>query len=315
VPPDGRLERAEHRLAAMQDIGRALASTLDLDELLQLIMRRVTELMEADRSTLYLHDADRGELWSRVLQGTQMRSLRFRVGEGVAGWVAQHDQRLSIPDAYADSRFNPEVDRASGYRTQSILCQPLHDSQGAVAAVIQVLNKRGGPFTRDDEELLAAVGGQAAIALENARLYQSVLSRNRELDLLYAIEREVSAAATLEELLVRLIARGRDLCEAEAGAIALSDEDGAVLHFGVAERTGRFRLGVGESIAGWVAVHGEPVLCGDPGQDARWAPSQAARMGIEVRTLACVPLRDDEGPFGAVELYNKSEDCFDDEDL
>ena len=314
--PAQRLVRAEHRVAAMLEIGRALASTVDLDELLLLIMQRITELMEADRSTLFLHDAARGELWSRVLQGGEVRSLRLRVGEGLAGWVAQQGVVLNIPDAYADARFNQSIDRSSGYRTRSILCMPLRDSHGAVAAVVQVLNKHGGPFTEDDEALLGAVGGQAAIALENARLYQSVLSRNRELDLLYAVEREVSEAAGFDELLDRLIARGVDLCEAEAGAILLRDRGGADLFFRAAGADGlhRLRLDAEQGIAGWVAAHGEPVLCDDPSCHPQHAPSLAARMGIEPRNLACVPLADDDGPFGAVELFNKAHGSFGEED-
>jgi signal transduction histidine kinase len=313
--PAERLARAEQRVAAMQDIGRALASTLDLDELLQLIMRRVTDLMEADRSTLYLLDAARGELWSRVLQGAQVRSLRFRVGEGVAGWVAEHGAPLNLADAYADARFNPDVDRASGYRTRSILCLPLFDSRGAVAGVIQVLNKRGGPFSADDEALLAALCGQAAIALENARLYESVKRRNRELDLLYAIEREVSAAASLEEMVDRLIAHGLDLCDAEAGAILLRDRDGAALYYHAGGGPGRLRLEAPDGVVGWVATHGEPARSDDPSAHPRYSVALAARTGIAARNLACVPLADDEGPFGAVELSNKRGGSFDDEDV
>jgi signal transduction histidine kinase len=302
-----RLARAEHRVLAMQDIGRALASTLDLDELLQLIMRRVTEIMEADRSTLYLLDAARGELWSRVLQGGEVRSLRLRAGEGVAGWVARQGAPLNIADAYADARFNPEVDRASGYHTRSILCLPLRDSRGAVAGVIQVLNKRGGPFDAEDEALLQALAGQAAIALENARLYESVLRRNRELDLLYAVEREVSAAAGLEELLDRVLVRGMDLCEAELGAILLRDRDGADVIYRTpgAGAAGRLRVAAGEGIAGRVALSGEPVRSDDPARHAHHSATLCERTGVAARNVACVALADDEGPFGAIELWNR----------
>ena len=163
---------------------RALASTLDLDPLLHLILDTVTELVDADRSTLFLLDEERGELWSKIAQGDLgvAPEISVRLGEGVAGWVARSGKTLTLDDAYQDERFNPEFDRQSGYRTRSILCVPLADKRGRTIGVIQALNKRSGPFTADDVELLQSLAGQAAVALENARLYESVLAQKRELE-------------------------------------------------------------------------------------------------------------------------------------
>ncbi|MFH0901375.1 MAG: histidine kinase, partial [Pseudomonadota bacterium] len=82
-----RLREEEKKLALVQEIGRALSSALDLDQLLRLIMEKITVLMEADRSTLYLLSDDEKELWSKVVQGGEMREIRLKVGEGIAGWV------------------------------------------------------------------------------------------------------------------------------------------------------------------------------------------------------------------------------------
>src|SRR5262245_46240513 len=208
-----RLLTEERKLAMMQEIGAALGSTLDLDRLLVLIMEKVTELLGADRSTLYLLSDDARELWSKVAQGGEIREIRLRVGEGIAGWVAQSGQVVNIPDAYADPRFQQEFDRRSGYRTRSILCMPMRNNLGRIVGVIQALNKRGGPFLPEDEALLLTVGGQAAISIENSKLYLSVVGKNvqlletqekleqkmYELDLLFEIEEQMHEALDLDE--------------------------------------------------------------------------------------------------------------------
>jgi hypothetical protein len=101
------LHREQKKVALVQEVSRALTETGDLDALLILIMAKVTELMEADRSTLYLVTEDGGQLWSKVSQGGDRVEIRLEVGEGIAGWVAQTREIVNIPDAYADQRFQP----------------------------------------------------------------------------------------------------------------------------------------------------------------------------------------------------------------
>ncbi|HSA24454.1 MAG TPA: GAF domain-containing protein, partial [Myxococcota bacterium] len=94
------LARSEGRVAAMVDVGRSLTAVQDLDELLRRVAERVTALMEADRSTIFLADRERGQIWSKVLQGEAMQEIRMPLGQGVAGWVIAHGQRLNLKDAY-----------------------------------------------------------------------------------------------------------------------------------------------------------------------------------------------------------------------
>ncbi|HEU5394352.1 MAG TPA: ATP-binding protein, partial [Candidatus Methylomirabilis sp.] len=129
---------------------------------------------QADRSSLFLVDREKKELWTKVAQGLATTELRVPLGTGIAGTVAVSGETVNIADAYADTRFNPEVDRKTGYRTRTILCLPMRDKAGDILGVFQVLNKREGPFGKEDEEVLAAMASQAAIALENARLYDDV---------------------------------------------------------------------------------------------------------------------------------------------
>ena len=139
-------------------------------------MARTTEAMRADRSTLFLVDAKRRELWSKVAQGMERAEIRFPMHVGIAGHVATTGETLNIPDAYEEPRFNKDVDRLSGYRTHTILCMPLRNASGAVIGVMQCLNKQDGAFAAEDEALLGALCSQAAIALENARLFEEVVA-------------------------------------------------------------------------------------------------------------------------------------------
>lgn len=144
-------------------------SVTDLDALLHTMAEATADLLAADRATIFVVDRERNELWSRVALGAG--EIRFPVGRGIAGAVAQTGETINIPDAYADTRFNPEPDRLSGYHTKSLLTFPMKGNEGRVIGVFQVVNKRGGgPFTRVDEELLASLGASAAVAVENAQL-------------------------------------------------------------------------------------------------------------------------------------------------
>ena len=169
------LQERVRKLGGILDVAKALVAERDLDRLLQLIVQAASRVVEADRCSLFLLDRARSELWSKVAQGVGTREIRFAVGKGIAGAVAQTNQSINIPDAYADPRFNRNVDKETGYRTKSILCVPMRSLEGEIVGVLQALNKRGdGPFSEEDGELLSALGGQAAAAINNALLHQEI---------------------------------------------------------------------------------------------------------------------------------------------
>jgi HD-GYP domain-containing protein (c-di-GMP phosphodiesterase class II) len=160
---------AGQRLEVILDITRRLMSVTDLDALLRTMAEATSDLLAADRATIYVVDRERNELWSRVALGAG--EIRFPVGVGIAGSVAQTGEAINIADAYQDPRFNREIDRLSGYHTKSLLTFPMKGNEGRVIGVFQVVNKRGGgPFTDSDEETLASLGASAAVAVENAQL-------------------------------------------------------------------------------------------------------------------------------------------------
>jgi putative ABC transport system ATP-binding protein len=147
-----------------------------LDRVLRAFTAKLSQVESAERASLFLVDREAGELWLRVAQGEDdaATGLRIPIGTGIAGHVATTGETVRIEDAYADPRFNPDVDRRTGFRTRSILCVPLKDSRGQVFAVAQLLNRRDGqPFEARDERRFAEFAGSIAVLLETwSRLAQ-----------------------------------------------------------------------------------------------------------------------------------------------
>ena len=113
------------RRDSLLQIGLAIGSAVEIDTILRLVMAHVTALLAAERSTLYLVDRRRNEIWSKVLQGDGLREIRLPLGEGVAGDVVVSGEPANIANAYSDPRFKAEFDKLSGFRTRAILCVPV----------------------------------------------------------------------------------------------------------------------------------------------------------------------------------------------
>jgi HD-GYP domain-containing protein (c-di-GMP phosphodiesterase class II) len=170
---DQSLTRRLAKLQSILDVAKAMTAERQLDRLLALVVDEAAKVAEADRCTLFLVDRDRGELWSKVAHGTE--TIRVPLGAGIVGAVAAAGAPVRIADAYADARFNREVDRGTGYHTRTILAVPMSNTRGEVVGVLQALNRRdGGAFTEEDEELLGALAGPAASAIENAVLNEEI---------------------------------------------------------------------------------------------------------------------------------------------
>lgn len=205
-PPDS--PRPE-RLSILLKIGLRLTAERNLDRLLRMIIEETTTVMDAERSSLFLIDREKNEMWAKIAQGVETIEIRFPLGTGIAGTVGTTGEMINIPDAYQDRRFNPEFDKHTGFRTRNMLCAPLRNMQGAIIGAVQVLNKRNGVFTRDDEALLSALASPAAIAIENADLYTRLQDLNAKLegkveertaDLVEANERLSALNQQLEQL-------------------------------------------------------------------------------------------------------------------
>lgn len=248
---EAKLARAERTVQALREVGLALGSTLDLDQLLELILRKITELLDAERATLYLLDEQKQRLLSRIVIGDKTQSIELPVGEGIAGHAAKIGRAVRVKDAYRDKRFSREWDELTGYRTRSILAAPMKNHVGRIIGIIQVLNKHGPEeeFSQHDEELLSALATQAAVSIDNSRLFLSVIQKNMQLvetkellehrvsdlKLLFELESAMGRAATMEELARAVVLEASRACAARTGALLVDEEDSGVALYVVAQ--------------------------------------------------------------------------------
>ena len=190
-------QRFHHEYTKMERLIEAvkiLNSTLDLDELLKVILDTALESVDGTRGTLYLLNKDKNELWSKVYIGSEQVKIRLPVGNGIAGYVAATGDVVNIEDAYLDPRFNPEIDKITGFHTTSMLCMPMRNKEDEIIGVFQLLNKKNGPFNGEDESFISALSVHAAIAIENARLH---LQEQEKI----SMEKEMVAAAEVQKSL------------------------------------------------------------------------------------------------------------------
>ena len=242
VEAEARLAHAERSLDALRQVSLALGTTLDRDQLLELILSKTAELLSADRATLYLLDEDRGLLVSELMIGDSPQTIELPIGEGIAGWVAKTGKTLRVRDAYRDKRFRREWDDLTGYRTQSILAAPMKNHFGRIIGVVQVINKKDSvevEFSEHDEDLLVALATQAAVSIDNSRLFVSVIQKNLELvqtkeelerrvsdlKLLFELESAMSRATSLEGFARAIIGEAAKACEASAGGVLVDEGD------------------------------------------------------------------------------------------
>lgn len=167
-------KNSEGEIKALSRLSTLVNSSLDLIEVLNNAMKYVEELMDAEASSIFEVDHEREEIVFRLARGKKgdkAREVRLSIGEGIAGCVAREGKPLLVSDVYGDKRFSSRVDQHTGFKTRSIICVPIKH-KGRLIGVLQVLNKRRGPFDHEDLDLLTVVSNQIGIAMENARLYE-----------------------------------------------------------------------------------------------------------------------------------------------
>lgn len=169
------LEQRVRELSTFNLVAKTLNSTLRLKEVLDIVMNKIKDLIMAEAWSILMLDESSNELVFEVAlgeKGEQVREMRLAMGQGVAGWVAQHQKPVIVADAATDQRFFKGVDQRTGFRTRSIIATPLV-SRGRLLGVVEIMNKQGeASFNEKDLELLQILADHAAIAIENARLYE-----------------------------------------------------------------------------------------------------------------------------------------------
>ena len=307
----------ENLLRLLLSISEKVAAMDSLDEILRLLVEVSTDQLGADRSTLFLNDPTTNELYSRVAQGDLSQEIRLMNDRGVAGWVYQNGEPAIIHQAYKDKRFDSSVDARTGYRTQSILCVPIRNAKGELIGVAQALNKKEGRFTKQDQELFAAITTQGALGLESMALVERMKRiRQQELEFLEVVS-DLTSDIKIDSLLHKVMTEATRMLNAERSTLFLNDEKTQTLWSQVGQGLGsmQIRLPNTAGIAGAVFSSGKTINIPHAYADLRFNPAFDKKSGFFTRSILCVPIVNQKGKvIGVTQVLNKKNGVFTAED-
>ena len=310
-----------------------------LDELLETFTLKIGQILQADRTTIFVVDEDRQELWSKVAQGESRPAefsaksseddpsstpastpenleIRLPIDRGIAGYVATTGQALIIPDAYADSRFSDATDKRTGYRTHNILCMPVLSTEGRVVAVAQLLNKKGtDPFTAQDEDRFARFASSIGILLETCQSFYLAARNQKGVAALLKAISSMEQSLNLEVTLQSVMTAARSLMQADRSTLWLLDERRNELWSQVQSADGHtlidLRLPADKGIVGHVASTAETLNILDAYGDSRFDVSSDLKTGYRTRNILCMPVFNSNGKLmGVSQLINKLQGQF-----
>ena len=296
------------KTSALLEVSRRVSDTLSLDVLLPRMVETISEFLQAERCTLFLHDKSSHELYSRVALGGLTEEIRFPAASGIAGSVFISGESQIIPDAYADPRFNQDIDKKTGYRTRNILCTPIKTTRGEVIGVAQVLNKRTAEFGAEDLTLLDAITSQAASAFVNAQLHEQISRAQQEEATLLEVTTVISKELQLEPLLRKIMETVTQILHADRSTLFMYDAKAHELWSTVAQGVGvvqiRFPCHLG--IAGSVFMSGETINIPDAYADTRFNKDVDKRTGYKTENILCMPvINKREETIGVIQVLNK----------
>jgi len=280
------------RFGRCLEIQRKVSSERDLTQLAQCVMREVTALLGADRSTLFLFNWDTMDLRANFAEGVQGRELVVPLRMGVVGTAILRRELMNLTNAHTSPYFNPEIDAMLGYHTDSLLVAPMLGEGGRILGGVELLNKTTGRFTTDDEALLTKMSARLARWVERGDVYPAGVEAE-VISLRNAVGCDRGSVFVLEERTSRLL------------AIYADGGDGRSISLNM-------KLG----IAGQVAVTGRSIRIDEVWDDPRFDRSVDQRTGYRTRSMLCVPLKAASGEsLGVLQAINKREGVFADVDL
>ena len=187
---DGTPNPSSSELAALLDVSRRLGATTELTPLLEQVVSAATGVLDCERGTVFLYDTAKHELYSRTATGAS--DIRFSADRGIAGACVCSGTVINVPDAYADPRFNRDIDRQTGFKTRNMLAFPLRNHAGDLVGVLQVLNKREGEFTKRDEELATILSSLTGVAVQRQILIDEYTEKQK-------LERDLALARRIQQ--------------------------------------------------------------------------------------------------------------------
>ncbi|MBI5695804.1 MAG: GAF domain-containing protein [Nitrospirae bacterium] len=316
-----QVDSLRHKLETIKDLPYGMEAHYDLKSLLDHYLEVILRITETDAGSILLvredEDDGTGRLDFFCASGPgsdKLKGWHIAYGEGIAGRVASMGTAYFSDDAVNDPNWAPEISRTIGFDTKDIMCVPMKHG-GRVLGVIEVLNKRGCPFTRDDLDLLAFIAGHAAVMVENARLLAGYEEKVRHYGTLMDLANLLNSTLRREEVRTRAIEAATKLMEAEVGSLLLVDAQTDELYFEVAlgdEGTRKMmkeiRLKIGQGIAGWVAQEAKPVIINDVQNDPRFFKGADKKTSFVTKNMVCVPVMTKGKVVGVLQAINKLDD-------
>ena len=317
---DARLALADKKLKQAEmllSVSRKVAAIEGLDEILKTLIEMTTYELGAERGSLFLNDAETGELYSRVAQGNFSREIRILNTTGVAGAIFSSGKGEIIHDAYQDGRFNRSIDEQTGFVTKSILCAPVKTEKNEVIGVVQVLNKNDGEFNQEDLKLLEAMTTQASVALQSTQFVERMRkTREKEMEFLDVVS-DVTSELELGSLLKKVMAEATRMLNADRSTLFMNDDKTNELFSRVAmgDGIGEIRLPNKVGIAGAVFASGTTINIPYAYADLRFNPAFDKQTGYFTRSILCVPVINKDGKcIGVTQVLNRRGGPFTDED-
>jgi adenylate cyclase len=312
---DERVEQVE-QLQLLLRLSREVAALDSLDLVLDALVEAAKRELDAQAGSLFLHDDDTGELYTVKTTDLGPRQIRVLDHLGIVGAVYQSGVGEIVHDAYADPRFNQDVDRETGFSTESILCAPVKNPKGEMIGAAEMLNKVDGSFTPTDLALLEGITTQCALTLETLQLLErTARSRRREIDFLNVVS-DLTSELDLGRLLGRVMSEATQMLDADRSTLFLHDDKTGELFSYIGDRLEteiRFPSHVG--IAGAVFTTEESVRIPHAYADLRFNPAFDKRTGYFTRSILCVPIFNKAGKaIGVTQVLNKGGGPFTAED-
>lgn len=287
------------QLATLNDLGKTVISSLDMNTALDLIMNRVEEAFGVESGSLLL--LEKGKLVFRVSfgpVGEKIKPLTLELGQGIAGWVALTGVSVLLSDVKGDQRHWARFDEITSYETRSLLCVPLKGPENQVIGVLELINPLGRyAFTEQDQELLESIATFAVIAIQNAQLYQQTLDHVDDLSSLYEVGKAITSTLDIQETLQMTASEAALLTRASKSQIVLIDRrDRRVMHAAQHGHDANPRSiddydQVCQGISGWVLAEKAPTLAANVYDDERLrGVSLEHHAGRDARSIIAAPV-------------------------
>ena len=312
-------EQRRHLADTLSEIARTLTATLDLDEVLNLILKHLERVVPYDSASIFLRQEDRFVIraWRGLPDSDIVRSLSFPiVGNHIMGRTVTSREPIVCDDVQQEEGWEniPELPQTRGW-----IAAPLA-ARDEVTGVLTVDSHQTGAYTEEDARVVAAFADHAAVAVANARLWQQIQRRLDEVAFLHQTGRLLTASLDLEEILHALMSSVRDHFQVEATSVALKDEQSDDMIFrvavgAVAQDVVGMRIKIGQGIGGWVAKSGEPIIVPVARQDPRFYHGVDEVTGFHTGAVMAVPIRLGEEVIGVIEAMNPRDGHLDQEDL